>query len=843
MNPDTAPVVLPNDIRAPGSVVHALMRFLWLLRRRRAIVLSVTAACVLLGVAYFCLATRVYRSRAQVVVRLSQPDATVTFGADRSTQDQMATFQRLFTSAVVLNGALDKMTELPPEIKMDDTREQAIDALRKLIVANAIRSTSIVEVSCYSESPLSAAHSVDAVVASYIEYIDRNHQSVTAEVSAMLKHDRAEIEARLQANDALLAEARRRSADYGLDGTSGVVHPLIQNVININEKLVEARQRRVELQASLAALRSTVQSGGDLRQHIFALEPLVGRDLLLDALGINPQDSAAVQETQRELLQQEAELAALAVHLGPEHYRVRDLNGRIESNRQYLASFQQRAELRMKSMQDEKLGSMLIRLLEEDLARTWNFENELANEYELADQKAIELNDQLVLVDEHERRSEFLRSNLETLMRKIDETDIHERSSDVRVAMVTPPVVPEDPVKPLFSRVLIASLGLGVGLGALIVYITDAIDDRFRSPEEIQEQLGVPVLAMVRRHELLSGEGIETLQVFRSPNAVESEAFRTLRTTLAFSGQECNCIVITSSEPADGKTTVLANLGTSYAQSGKKTLLVDCDLRKPGLTKLFNLRAEEGVSEVLRSNEEIGKACLARLHPTGQEGLDVMSAGRRPADSAELLGRERMVELIAWAETVYDQVLIDSPPILAAADSAIVSRSADGIILVVQPQKNHRRLVLRACEGLAALGAHVLGTVANAIDEGDGADYYGYGGYGYGYGYGYGGGYGVDADEDLTDSAHSPHAEVLASSASVAAGATAVAEFAKQSSLRDRPASVGVGFDLATKAAAENGIELGTDSVEHDSPGEANARVGSLSIRPEELQLKPRRAA
>jgi succinoglycan biosynthesis transport protein ExoP len=754
MTQDASSIVLPNELHAPGSVIHAMVRFLWLLRRRKSIVFTVIAVCGLLGVLYFATAPRVYRSNAQVVVRLSQPDATVTLGADRSTQDQMATFQRLFTSAIVLNGALDKMSQLPPEIELEDTREQAIDELRKIVVANTIRSTSIIEVACYSESSQAAAHAVTAVVAAYIEYIDRNHQSITAEVSRLLQSGREDLETRLTTNDRLLSQARKESADYGLDGNPGVVHPLIQNVITMNEKLIEARQRRVELQSSLSALRETVSRGGDLRQHVFALEPLVGRDLLLDAVGINPQDAVAVQEAQRELLTLQGELRSLSAHLGDKHFRIVALQEKIRGGQQFLASFEQHTQERLASMQDQRLGSMLITMLEEDLVRTSRFESELIREYELADRSAMELNDQLALVTELDRRGEFLRGNLESLMRKIEETDIHERNSDVRVTEITPPVVPEDPVRPVLARVLIMCLGMGVGLGALVVYVMDAIDDRFRSPEEIQEQLGVPVLAMARRHEVSDGNGVETLQVFRSPNAVESEAFRTLRTTLAFSGQECNCIVVTSSEPADGKTTVIANLGVSYAQAGKRTLLIDCDLRKPGLTRLFDLRGKEGVSEILRSDEEIAAACQQRLTATGQENLDVIGAGRRPADSAEMLERDRFSDLIAWAETAYDQILIDSPPVLAAADSAIVGRAADGVILVVQPQKNHRRLVLRAHEGLVTLGAHVLGTVVNAVDEDDGAGYYGYGGYGYGYGSGYGSGYGNDEAEEDADETH-----------------------------------------------------------------------------------------
>ena len=221
----------------------------------------------------------------------------------------------------------------------------------------------------------------------------------------------------------------------------------------------------------------------------------------------------------------------------------------------------------------------------------------------------------------------------------------------------------------------------------------------------------------------------------------ESEAFRTLRTTLAFSQENVGRITVTSSEPGDGKTTVLANLGVAYAQVGKRTLLIDGDLRRPGLTSRFGLRAQSGLSDILRSHESIGQMCLERIRPSGIDKLDVLPCGPRPSDPSELLSHERFSELLGWAETLYDQILVDSPPILAASDVAIMGRLVDGVIVVVQPHKNHRRRVLRAVENLVSLGVPVVGVVVNAVESETKAGYYGYGG-DYGYGYGYGSGYG-----------------------------------------------------------------------------------------------------
>jgi len=269
------------------------------------------------------------------------------------------------------------------------------------------------------------------------------------------------------------------------------------------------------------------------------------------------------------------------------------------------------------------------------------------------------------------------------------------------------------------------------------------LDDRFRSPEELQEQLNAPLLAMIRELSASAETGPQAVQVHASPESVESEAFRTLRTTLAFSGRDLERIAVTSTEPSDGKTTVLANLAVSHAHAGKRTLVIDGDLRRPGLTKLFEMRSSSGLSEILRSEEPVDEMCSERIQSSGIPRLDVLPCGPKPSNPAELLSGPRLADVLAWAEANYDQVLIDCPPILAASDAAIVGRLTEGLILVVQPEKNHRRLVLRAVHGLAAMGVSLIGVVANKISSERGGGYYGYGGYGYGYGYGYRDGYGI----------------------------------------------------------------------------------------------------
>ena len=321
------------------------------------------------------------------------------------------------------------------------------------------------------------------------------------------------------------------------------------------------------------------------------------------------------------------------------------------------------------------------------------------------------------------------------VLERIKDIDLGEESGMVRTSVLSRPKVPLSPVWPhLITVGLFASMiGLAAGLG--VVYVQDRLEDHFRSPEELRQQLGIPVLAMVQEFEPLPGAGVDALHVHACPKAAESEAFRTLRTALSFTRDGVRSLVVSSSEPGDGKTTVAANLATAYAQSGKRTLLIDADMRRPGLTPLLDLWGPRGLSAVLRQQTPIAEAIAANLQPSVLENLDVLPSGPRAANPTELLSAERFQELLAWAETSYDQILIDSPPALIA-DTAIIGRQADGVLLVVQPEKNPRRLVMRVAETFSTLQINVLGIVANRLSRDSGKGYYGYG-YGYGYSYGH----------------------------------------------------------------------------------------------------------
>ena len=656
-------------------------------------------------------------------------------------RDLLPTYERLFTSAVILNAAVDRLRVQRPAMLIDFASapvEAWTGILRDNLIAKTVRLTNIIELSYRSKDPMAAEVVVSAVVQSYIEYIEKNHKNHSVEIERILDDRLGRVEEELEQRKRQLLILKRRIKDFG-GGTEGVatVLPEVQRVQSLNETLIATRKERLRLQALLIAVRQAVRAGKDLRQYLLEIEPLVGNKLLSDTLGLNPQYGKALEDVEQKLITERADLQSLRAYYGEAHPEIDRRKRSIAMTEEHRLKYRDKVNHRLEEMQSRKLGPMLVDMLEEKLTNTMEHEKTLLNEYKSVESEALKLNDDLAELVMMERDVERLSDVHETLLDRIGNIDMTQGRSDVRVQIVKDPVALKKAVSPRKSVIGFVCLLIGFGGGCGLVYVLDLLDDRFRSPEEIKEQIGAPVLAMVRNLAPVAGTGIENLTVHTSPDAIESETFRTLRTTLAFAEGDTDCVAVTSSEPGDGKTTVLANLGVAFAQAGKKTLMIDADMRRPGLSKLLGLRGARGLSDVLRGQGDVAMECTQFIQASGIDHLDVISCGHKSFDPTELLSGPRTTDLIAWAQSVYEQVLIDCPPIMAASDAAIVGRLVDGMVVVVLPEKNHRRLVLRATENLLAMGVRLIGVVANRICSEQDGSFYGYG-YGYGYSYDYG---------------------------------------------------------------------------------------------------------
>jgi tyrosine-protein kinase Etk/Wzc len=284
-------------------------------------------------------------------------------------------------------------------------------------------------------------------------------------------------------------------------------------------------------------------------------------------------------------------------------------------------------------------------------------------------------------------------------------------------------------------------IGMLVGIGGAI--LVDGMNTAIRRRDDVERILQIPGLAVIpkflatdrkeRLYRALPGRsrnghakgaaraaGLVTVHDARSSGA---EAYRTLRTNLIFSQavQTLRTIVVTSASPAEGKTTTAANMAVAFAQQGMRVLIVDCDLRRSRLHKMFSVAREPGLTELV-----IGKSDMdAVTRETSVTGLYVLPSGQLPPNPSELLGGERMRKTLIALGEAFDLVVLDTPPLLAASDAAILSTLADGVVLVVRAGETEADAGVQAMQQLTAVGARVVGAVLNDPD----AKVHKYGGY------------------------------------------------------------------------------------------------------------------
>ena len=206
---------------------------------------------------------------------------------------------------------------------------------------------------------------------------------------------------------------------------------------------------------------------------------------------------------------------------------------------------------------------------------------------------------------------------------------------------------------------------------------------------------------------------MKNIIVSQNPKSPVSEAFRTLRTNLQFStiDDSIKSLVVTSPGPGEGKSTVIANLAVTMAQSGKKVLLIDCDLRKPSIHKKLGIPNSDGMTNLLIQKKQIDECIME----TEIQNLYVITSGPIPPNPAELLGSKRMKSLIKEFENVFDVTLIDAPPVLAVTDAQILSTICSGIILTTAYGESEKEAVIKAKDLLDKTGSKILGVVLNKI--------------------------------------------------------------------------------------------------------------------------------
>jgi capsular exopolysaccharide synthesis family protein len=321
-----------------------------------------------------------------------------------------------------------------------------------------------------------------------------------------------------------------------------------------------------------------------------------------------------------------------------------------------------------------------------------------------------------------ESRARSLQARLDVLQQSLVPT-----SDQLRVGQVVQPASPPQVNNTSTQRLVLAVL-MGLALGVGVAFLAERFDDRLRGRQDLEHHSTAPVLAVVPK---ISGwrSGDEPfIAVISAPDSPAAEAYRTLRTGVLFAASQSpiKTILVTSAEGGEGKTTTAANLGVALARAGKRVILASGDLRRPRLQNFFSLRNGLGLTNVLAGEKSVADALQI---PRGMSNLRILNSGPVPGNPSELLTSAVMQKIIADLREEADIILIDGAPVLALADSLVLSRLSDAVIFVAHAHKTSRSAVDQARHQLAQVDAVMLGSVLNSLDPRKATGYSSYGAY------------------------------------------------------------------------------------------------------------------
>lgn len=360
------------------------------------------------------------------------------------------------------------------------------------------------------------------------------------------------------------------------------------------------------------------------------------------------------------------------------------------------------------------------------------------NQEKALEQKVQELTGSVLDVRNREIKYNILQREVDTnrtlydgLLQRYKEIGVAGGVSANNVSIVDraePPGSPSRP-RPLYNMAVAGIVGLGIGL--LLAFLLEALDQAIRKPADVEDKLGVPVLGSVPMLE----KGVQPQEALADPRSPFSEAHFSLRSTLNFSTNEGapRLLAITSSRPGEGKTTTSIALAQGFARVGMRVLLMDLDLRNPGVHKAIGADNRLGTSNLLTGSADLDQAAQETAFPN----LLVVPSGLLPPSPAELLAGSRLRELLAEAREAFDIVILDTPPVMGLADAPLIAAAAVGTLLVIEAGQTSRSQALAAVKRLRMATAHVLGVVLSKFDAKNAPYGYGYG-YAYQYDYNYG---------------------------------------------------------------------------------------------------------
>ncbi len=569
----------------------------------------------------------------------------------------------------------------------------------------------LMDVSFESTDPQLAARIVNAHIASYIEQNFRSKYEATTQASTWLADQLGELKIRVQRSEDARIAYERQNQIWTLDDKQNIT---TQRLSDVNKQLTDAQSERMKKES----LYQFAKAGN------------------LDAVP-EVQNNSAIGDLFKKRSDTASQYTDALAQYGPNFPKVQRLQAQLKEFDQTI----------------EKEKQKILDVLESDYHEAQQREGLLTSALDQQKSETNQMAGKLVEYNILKREAEANKTLYEGLMTKLKETAISAglRSSNIRV--VDPAMIPSTPARPAKARNVALAFLVGLVGGIGLALMREYLDNTVKTPDDVETLSRLPSLAVVpefagtngtgKRHGLLQGfssnghdKRIE-LVAQHLPKSQMAEAFRALRTSILLSQADHppQVILVTSALPREGKTTAAANLAVTLAQLGDKTVLVDADLRKPGVGRLLNLAGGKyaGLSSYLAGVSSLDLVSVP--HPT-IPNLVAIPTGPLPPNPADLLSSHKLVEAIAELRTKFKFIVIDSPPIMAATDAVILSVQTDGVLLVVRSGETPKEAFTRTRDLLHSVKCRILGVVLNAVDSGAPDYYYSYRYYPYSYGYG-----------------------------------------------------------------------------------------------------------
>jgi succinoglycan biosynthesis transport protein ExoP len=604
-------------------------------------------------------------------------------------------------------------TFIIPHAGVTSQRPAILGAFLGSLSIQRIKDSRLIEVRFEGQDPQLAAQIVNGHLQNYIEANFRSKYDATQQASNWLSAELEELRIKVEKSEAAKIAYERENQIWTIDEKQNIT---TQKLSDINKALTDAQTDLVQKQALYQ-----IAKGGDVDQ----LPDVRNNAYLSDLL-----------KRQSDLGEQYVDASA---QFGPNYPKVQRITREKKEVDDAIARAKQNVEASIET--DYKTSKERVGLLSAAL--------------ETQKGDANDMSEKLVQYHILEHDAESNKQLYDGLEQKLKEAGITAglRSSNIRI--VDPALVPSYPARPQKAKNILLAFLIGLVGGVGLAFLREYLDNTVKSPDDVERLAGLPSLAVVpslpnllgvshSRKLLTDGQGDEQesrveIVSFIKPKSQVSEAFRALRTSLLLSQADHppQVILVTSALPREGKTTSALNLAVTLAQLGDRTLIVDSDLRKPGIRRALGLTVgrDFGLSSYLAGVSSLDDVVIT--HPQ-IENLSALTTGPIPPSPADLLSSHRMRDAITYLRQKYKFIVIDSPPIMAATDAVILSALTDGVLLVVRSGETPKEAFTRTRDLLHAVKCRLLGVVLNAVDSSAPDYYYSYRYYPYAYGYGYG---------------------------------------------------------------------------------------------------------